>query len=550
MAKRVLLVALALLLVGAAALVSQRARLVERAFSTALRARGFPEARMSVTRLDLDGAELRNVSAGPGLALERIVLRWSSAGLRQGRVDEIEAEGLALAVALDEAGVSFPGLPPPSAPPRGEAGEDPGRALLPAALPIGRASIEDVEVAVETPWGPARLTGRAELGAARGRFEGRLAPAVLALGAAGEVNLPALDVAAVAELDAGGIDFEASAADPPGCLSLRAEGRHDLASGAGQAAVTLERARLGPGALEATQIVPAARALLQSARGSVEGSGTLRWGDDEARSHVDLAARGIDLVTTLARFEQIATELRIEGPPWPPPVRRGQLVSMELFDFGLALTDGEISYGILPDGTIEITRAEWAFAGGRVRTAGALDLGAEEQALLLVIEDVDLARLLELVNLTGLQGAGRVSGRLPLFRRSGELEIRGGELATDDQGWIRYAAGPEVEAVESTQSGLGEALRALRDFRYESLAVTLDGNPQGVVEIGLSLKGRNPTYFAGHRVDFNLNLEAPLFTTLRSTRLGTELPDAITRRLVPGAEAPAAPPVDCRSPAG
>ncbi|MDJ0847625.1 MAG: YdbH domain-containing protein [Myxococcota bacterium] len=538
---------------GVAFLVKERRPLAERALAAVLRAQGFPDARVHVRQLGLSGAELSDLDPdGRGAAtLDHLAVRWTPSGIRQGRVEELEATGLTLRISLDDQGaVSLgdggPGASRPAALPT------PARQVPARELPIGRGSIEDLEVALDTPVGPARFSGRVELSGTSARLEGRLRAAVLDLGAAGEVSVPALEVEGRGELREDGLHFEASVADAPRCLELRAVGRHDLATGAGEASVTLDRAQLGRGALEAPKLVPAAQPLLRAATGRIEGGGTVHWGGDETGSAVRVAVRDMDLDTTLARFEEIDTELEIDGPPWPPPIRRGQRITMKLFDFGLVLTDGQVSYGVLPNGAIEIERAEWRFAGGRVRTAGALDLRAEEQALLLLIEDVDLARLLELVNLTGLEGEGTVSGRLPLFRRKGRLEIRGGVLSTDAQGWVRYRAGPEVGAVTSQQTGFAEALRALRDFRYESLEVSLDGDPQGVVQIGLKLRGQNPTYFAGHPVDFNLNLEAPISAAFRSARLGSELPESIARQLVPGSEPgrPEPETVDCTPPAG
>ena len=539
---------------GAAFVLAERLTLAERALAGVLRARGFPEARLRVLGLGLEGAELRDLAADAGEAatLDHLVLRWTPAGLREGRVEELEATGLRVRLSVGEAGVvlgdrpvSEPAASSPATPPT----TDP--TALMRGLPIDRGRIEQIEVAVDTPFGPTRFTGRAELSAVAARIEGQLAGAVLALGAAGDVSVPALEVEGRGEIEGSSIAFEGSAADERRCLAFAAVGRHDLATGRGEASVTLESAQLGRGALEAAKLVPAAKPLLQAATGRVEGKGTVRWGGNAAASHIELEARDLDLDTSLARFEQIQTALAIDGPPWPPPIPRGQRVTMKRFDFGLLFTDGEISYGVLPNGAIEIERAEWRFAGGRVRTAGALDLRAEEQALLMLIEDVDLARLLELVNLSGLEGQGRVSGRLPLFRSAGRLEIRGGRLATDAEGWLRYRAGPEVGAVTSQQAGFADALRALRDFRYQSLEATLDGDPQGVVQIGLKLRGQNPTYFAGHPVDFNLNLEAPLTAAFRSARLGSEISESITRQLLPQAEPARAEPalVDCAAPA-
>lgn len=545
------LAVLALVLAGAALLlVAERREVASRVLGAALAARGFPEARFRWTRLDLRGAELRDLSLGPHDALTagRVVVRWEPGGLRQGRLEEVAVTGLRLALVLDDSALRLD-RPASTA---GSASTSAGP--IPAsldALPIRRASVEDFEVALETPAGALVLTGSGDLADGEARFEARLAAAELEIPGAGRVATPALELTGRLVPEGTRVRFALAVRDAPGCLALRAEGRHDRSSATGQASVYLDAAQLGPGGLDPRTLVPASREWIRSAIGRLEGHGQLRWGAEGAGSSLDLAVRDLDLDLGVARIDQIDTSLHLEGPPWPPPLARGQLLSMARFDFGLELANGVVSYGILPNGAVEIERAEWEFAGGRVRTAGALDFGADVQALLLVIEDVDLAQLLDLMDLAGLKGEGRVSGQLPLFRYADHLEIRDGKLSTGDTGWIRYAADARVRAISEQQEGFAEALKALRDFRYESLEMSLDGDPQGKIRIGLRLLGSNASYYAGHPVDFNLNLEAPLFSLLRSARIGHTVPDAISERLLPVQE-PLEPghTVDCAAPAG
>ena len=110
--------------------------------------------------------------------------------------------------------------------------------------------------------------------------------------------------------------------------------------------------------------------------------------------------------------------VRVAGPAdWRIP--SGQLVSMARVDFGLELTDGLVKFGVDRAGVLSLASAEWQFAGGSVRTRGTLDLFAEEQALALEVAGVELEQLLALVNLDGLSGTGKISGRLPLRLRPG-----------------------------------------------------------------------------------------------------------------------------------
>jgi hypothetical protein len=518
---------LLLALAAVVGLVVERRAVAERWLLAELRSRGgVEEPSLRVSRLDTSGVELRDVSAGPAEA-ERVVLTWTPRTLLRGRAVELRVVGLRVGLELDGGGSAAPagGLP----------------RAAPGTLPVDRIRAEDVRIDVGYPAGRASLDGSFSLEGETAHFTGRLTTSTAA------VRLPDLLLEARGERSGAELTFELTATDAPGCLALRAEGRHDPGTGVGHALVYLDAAQLGSGRLDPVELVPALGAWVVAASGRLEGHGRIGWGPDAPRQSVDLALRDLDLELAAARFEDINTSLHLEGPPWPPPLPRGQLLSMASFDFGLALENGLVSYGILENGAVELTRAEWDFAGGHVRTAGALDLRADVQALTLVIEDVDLAELLARVDLSGLEGEGRVSGYLPLFRRKGKLGIRAGRLATDATGWVRYRPASEVGAISGQQAGFGEALRALRDFRYESLEMSLDGDPQGVMRVGLRLQGRNPDYYGGHPVDFNVDLEAPLFAAFESARAGYEMPEAIARRLV-GVTEPLrpTPPLDCK----
>jgi len=205
---------------------------------------------------------------------------------------------------------------------------------------------------------------------------------------------------------------------------------------------------------------------------------------------------------------------------------------MARVDFGLQLDNGVVRYGLNPDGTIEIERAEWEFAGGRIHTAGRFDPMADEQELLLEVEDVDLAQLLALVPLDGLSGEGRIGGRLPLVRRGEVLEIRDGSLRGDAAGgWLRYAAAGGIAGLASSQHDVQVTFSALENLRWESLELGMDGDTQGVVDIRLHVSGRNPEYQDGRPVEFNLNVDSRLADLLRREAATYRIPAEIEKRI-------------------
>jgi hypothetical protein len=205
---------------------------------------------------------------------------------------------------------------------------------------------------------------------------------------------------------------------------------------------------------------------------------------------------------------------------------------MARVDFGLELHNGVVRYGLNPDGTLDVERAEWEFAGGRIHTAGRFDITAEEQEVVLEVADVDLARLLDLVTFEGLSGAGHIGGRLPLVRRGDALEIRNASLTGDAAGgWIRYRAARGFAHLAPTREDLRVTLSVLENLHWESLELSMNGDPQGSVEIRLHVRGRNPEYQGGRLVELNMNLESELMHLLRSEAFVYRIPERIARRL-------------------
>jgi hypothetical protein len=157
---------------------------------------------------------------------------------------------------------------------------------------------------------------------------------------------------------------------------------------------------------------------------------------------------------------------------------------------------------------------------------------AEKQELVLEVEEVDLAQLLALVPFEGLSGEGRIGGRIPLVRRGDVLEIRGAKLSGDPEGgWLRYAAAGNIANLAPTQRGFLVTLSAFENLRWESLELAMNGDTQGIVEIRLHLRGRNPDYESGRPVVFNLNVDSELADLLRREAASYRIPEEIEQRL-------------------
>ena len=150
-----------------------------------------------------------------------------------------------------------------------------------------------------------------------------------------------------------------------------------------------------------------------------------------------------------------------------------------------------------------LRRFEAGLFDGRL---SALDQGLElppaPGRLALDAEGLDLARLLAAIDLKGLSGSGRLSGRLPLAWSKAGVEVRGGRLSATGPGLLRYQP--------PTQVADNPGLQALRNFHYSRLDLEIDYMANGDYRLWLKLDGHNPDLYGGHPIAFKLDLNGSL----------------------------------------
>jgi hypothetical protein len=164
--------------------------------------------------------------------------------------------------------------------------------------------------------------------------------------------------------------------------------------------------------------------------------------------------------------------------------------------------------------------------GGRIYLpkAHSWDFGAASNTVTLRAEKWQLADIVALQQNQDIHAQGELEGELPISVAGGRIIIGKGYLrATPSGGSIRYIANEASEALAERSEELGLALDLLNDFKYEILSSKVELDPQGNLLLGLSLTGKNPAYYEGRQIQFNINLEQNLDPLLQSLRLSDNL---------------------------
>jgi hypothetical protein len=415
--------------------------------------------------------------------------------------------------------------------------------------PVQRASVPELSVRLRRPEaGPPELELRtagmvasAEDLEARGvdvtaRMQGTSWTADLRAAQLRDVlrpaRIPPLDVRATAWGDAARASARATVRGAEGKLVVNTDGRLDIEHLQGSAQFELEPMTLGPGGVDPSRLAPAFATGFVATGGEVAAHGRATFGENAPEIVLEAALRDVSVSGDAFEARGVNGTIQLRGPD-PIETIGDQLISVAVIDVGLPLLDGLVRYRLLPSGVLDIPAARFAMADGAVRTRAHVDPAAGGFDAVLVAEDLDLALLLGAIDLDGLSGTGRMSGRLPIVASETGVLVDGGRLAgLPPGGRIVYQPAPTVEAAAANQpSSLGLALGALSDFIWETLELELDGDAQGEMDIGVHLRGSNPEFQRGRSVELNVNLEARLSDLVQAGLASYRVPEAIEERL-------------------
>jgi len=327
------------------------------------------------------------------------------------------------------------------------------------------------------------------------------------------------------------IELQGQLGTQSGGLDLAFRGSHDLEGAGTRLVLDGAPVRFEPGALQPADLVPALGGVLEQVSGQAELDGELIWQGGDLRTDLVLLLDDLGLSVGPAELAQVNGLVRFDRLR-PPATPAGQQISAGRLDVGLPLTQGFMTFRLEPGGPLAVQQLRFRFAGGRLR-AEPFSVRSDGSAMpvVLSVEGLDLASLLEEIQLPGLTGEGRISGRLPVVIEGGEALIEGGKLVSDRPGWLRYRPEEAPAALPSGAQGIDLLLQALENFRYEELRVTLDGRTDAEMDIQLHIKGANPDLHDGYPIEFNLNLEGELGNILRSNLSGFHIPEPIRRRI-------------------
>lgn len=280
-------------------------------------------------------------------------------------------------------------------------------------------------------------------------------------------------------------------------------------------------------------------AMATRAEGEVEMSGALAVAPDAPLDgKASVAFRDLTVATAEGVIEKLNGAIRLEGL-FPLRTAGKQRLSARRAVAGVPLEAPSLRFHLEPTaaGTILLVEhAEGKIAEGTVHIDGArFDPSAARNAITIGIDGLSLDRLLRDYAMEGLSGTGTLSGVVPMTFSPAGVAIESGAIKAEGSGVLKVAWGSARDTLMRQGEQVALMVRALEDFRYSTLRITINRPVDGSLSFMVAMEGHNPAVKDGYPFRFNIALSGELEKILAAIREGGRLGTDLFRGSLGGA---------------
>jgi hypothetical protein len=262
---------------------------------------------------------------------------------------------------------------------------------------------------------------------------------------------------------------------------------HRLSSGEGHAVLDVPGITFGE-ALQPEEITPLTEGVVALVVGTLRGQGRIDWAGDQVTSTGDFSTDDMDLAAPFGPVEgmrgtiHFTDLLNLETAP-------GQQMSIASINPGILVENGVITYQLLPGQLVRVQRGEWPFMGGRLILQETTLNFARPTAKRLTFQVVGLDANVFVGSLgfAELEATGIFDGVLPMIFDESGGRIVGGRLDSRPPGGSLAYNGVVNKADLGMMGNI--AFNALRDLRFNSMIIRLDGDLAGEFATRLAIDG-------------------------------------------------------------
>nr|WP_294848069.1 YdbH domain-containing protein [uncultured Sphingomonas sp.] len=314
---------------------------------------------------------------------------------------------------------------------------------------------------------------------------------------------------------------------------------HRLSSGDGYANLSVPGIQFGE-ALQPEELTRLTQGVIALVQGTVRGQGRIDWnGNGNVTSSGDFTtdnanfAASFGPVTGLAGTIHFTDLLGLQTAP-------GQVVTLESVNAGIVVEDGVIHYQLLPDNLVKIERGEWPFMGGRlILQETILNFGRPSpKRLTFEVVGLDAKTFIDSMGFKEIGATGVFDGVLPMIFDEEGGRIVGGRLDSRAGGGTLSYHGVVNRANLGMMGGM--AFDALRDLKFKSMIIRLDGYLDGEFATRLTIDGVGLGNTSTQRLlrsvnkipfKFNVSIKGPFRALIATAKSFRDPTDAISPAL-------------------
>ncbi len=317
---------------------------------------------------------------------------------------------------------------------------------------------------------------------------------------------------------------------------------HRLSTGVGNAVLDVPGIRFGAG-LQPEELTRLTEGVIALVNGSVNGQGRINWtgGSGQVASTGEFNVVDTDLAAAFGPVTGLNTTVRFTdllGLETAP----GQLATVASINPGILVENGTIRYSLLPDRLVRIERGEWPFMGGTLILQETILNFGRPSAKRLTFEVVGLnaKTFVDSMGFEEIGATGVFDGVLPMIFDDAGGRIVGGRLDSRPGGGTLAYNGVVNKANLGMVGGL--AFDALRDLKFASMIIRLDGYLDGEFATRLTVEGVGLGNTSTQRIirsinripfKFNVTIRGP-FRALIATAKSFRDPTQIIEPALPG----------------
>ncbi len=297
----------------------------------------------------------------------------------------------------------------------------------------------------------------------------------------------------------------------------------------GQAKFGIANARLGSGGAIDTAMLSAFLPVTDLG-GTLDIGAEFKWNEDSSTHSGKLRLENALLASSLGAVSGLSTTVSLESL-WPPRSLEPHHIKADNITVGIPLTNFEAEITWPGNKTAHIEKVKVGVAEGVVSAMNVVvPLDSLTGSFTLDVNAIDVSNLTAMADIDGLTVNGLLSGTIPIQFSPDEIRLSGGKLSSIAPGYVQYRPAQPPPGFESAGGG-NLLLQALDNFRYDSLAVTANGDALGELDFSLAFQGRNPALYDGYPIAFNLTLNGQFLEMITQGLAGYRIPDTLQRGL-------------------